>query len=61
MEIIFILTVKREIHLEKKNGYYWNGNKRIELNYLDGKKHGQSIGYHEDGQKSFEFNFFDGK
>ena len=42
-------------------GLYPNGQKSIEGNFKDGKKHGVRTEWHENGQKKSEVNYKDGK
>lgn len=51
--------------MEYKNGsyktYYENGNKYLECNYIDGKKHGLLTVWYENGNKQMECNYIDSK
>ncbi|MBG30226.1 MAG: hypothetical protein CMI31_09540, partial [Opitutae bacterium] len=38
-----------------------NGQKRVEMNYKDGKRDGLAAGWYENGQKSSETNYKDDK
>jgi antitoxin component YwqK of YwqJK toxin-antitoxin module len=41
--------------------FYENGQKKTEVNYVDGKRHGLGTAWDENGQKAAEINYVDGK
>lgn len=52
-------------HHDKKDGNYigWydNGRKYYESNYVNGKKHGKQYRWYNNGQLNYEYNYIDGK
>ena len=41
--------------------WYNNGNKRVESNYVNGKRHGPFVGWYTNGNKREESNYVNGK
>jgi antitoxin component YwqK of YwqJK toxin-antitoxin module len=57
----YLGEVKMKQNEEVKVEYYWNGNKKSEIHYKDGKEDGVFTLWYDDGIKEYEQHFVDGK
>ena len=48
------------VNAEVKTEFYKNGQKKTEINLVDGMRQGVATWWHENGQKEFEVNYVDG-